>query len=356
MPYIGIEYTIEPDSFEKLNTGFRDFIKILSKDNIKNFQLIQFDSDLDRVTDDRYQQGRSRGKIVLHDSDGNPTDIKEMERANQLVQSIKDFDWKGQKVSEGSIKAIKPRSLKTLIDISKYLKTSAKDKELDEVEVQEIAEQLIQQGIPEEEAKQAAQQTLQEEYREPSIRKGVPVRTRTLTSRSDRPWELTQKWRDLMAEFDIGPNDPIPIEVWREGYRHWYQTTDTHKQAQKRYQEGDRYRGIQQTYNRQNLVGKEAEDNPRKRYTYSGKGQISRQVSQMRVKGRNKRYKELADPFRERGEAIPEFEINQQLFFEGWYPEAMEEEAETGFLKPLDANKFREYYYGTARLKGGSKE
>lgn len=358
MPYIGIEYNLKETGMETaLATAFREMIAKNTKS--QTFNLVQWEaSNLSDFTDDGWEAGETKGKILLHASEtNNPSRAMPLELPKQGAEGLRDVikEWDWSKESNGSVKSISPRVINTIQDYQRWLRTTSKRKKVDQEQVQEVQEQLIEQGFDPNEAQQEAVRIVGDTPSE-SPRKGVPVRDRTLSSRSDRPWENTQKWRDLMAEYDIGPNQAIPIDVWREAYRHWYQTTPTFKEAQRSYQETDEYKTIQQSYNRKNPVGKEAEDNPRKRYTQSEKGQTSRQASQMRVKGRTKRYQELAAPFRERGEALPEFEINQQLFFEGWYPEAMEEEPGTGFLKPLDANKFREYYYSTGRLKGGTRE
>ena len=354
MPYIGIKYNLKETGMETaLATAFREMIAAKTKTQ-KSFNLIQWEaSNLSDFTDDGWEAGETKGKILLHAPETNnpsrsmPLELPK-EGAEGLRDVIKEWDW--SKESNGSVKSISPRVINTIQDYRKWLRTTPKRKKVDQEQIQEVQEQLIEQGFDPSEAQEEAVRIVSDTPSE-SPRKGIPVRGRTLSSRPDKPWQETQRWKDLIAEYDIGPDDVIPEHLWREVHRHWYQTTPVFKESQRTYQETPEYKTIQRRYAEKNPVGKDAEDNPRKRYTQSEKGQIARKASQMRIKGKNKRYNELAAPFRERGEAVPEFEIEQQLFLEGWWPEAHKNE-----LRPLDLDKFREYYYSTGRLKGGTRE
>jgi len=360
MPYIGIEYHIKDQEYSELTGTWRDWVSAQgAKGNLNRYDIFHEVDNIDEFTDDGFDEGQDKGKIILHHVDTNNPKVGYLweltaDAAHTVRDSIKNFNWKKQ--SDGNILSLSPRILASIGDAQKWLKAKRRKVKIDREEVLEVREKLIEQGLDRQQAQEEAVRIVSDEAKQPSPRKGIPVRGRTLSSRSDRPWEETQRWKDTLAEYDIGPDDVIPEHIWKDLYYRHYRQTDARKESQKIYQQGDKYKTIQQTYNRTNPVGKEAESNPRKDYTYSEGGQTARQASQARVKGRTKRYNELAAPFRQREEPVPEYDINEQLFFEGWYPEAMDKDPVSGILKPLNPEKFREYWYGTGRLKGGSKE
>ena len=359
--FIQITWNIDPsdtEATENLYRSWESFTGDKLKSSGRAHQLMyEAGEHLTPISDD----GNS-GIVILHNNDGEPLSIAETQ-ARAFAQSVNSSGVQStyfSKVRSLRAKAIQENLLQSVIAADVIT-----EEDIAEAEAAVVARVPELKDKPEE-RRQAALEVL-EEAPTPSKRRGIPVRGRSLPRYPEgKPWEQTPEWIAELSEAGITPDDTMSKKVWMRHYNKHYSKTPKARVSHKKYTEGAKFQLIQRNYASRNPAGKEeyseeylasltpeelartgpdALINPRYRNRWiNPKGTATRKVSNERVKARNFRNRELEQPYRERGEPIPDYEIQMQLWKEGWYPRQESFNPETGRTEPWDIERFNMWY------------